>query len=96
MLVDDALIPIKHLINGTSIAQVPMDAVTYFHVELPQHDVILAEGLVAETFLDTGNRSALVNGGGMVALHPDFGAWMWDAGGLRATARYGAVSTQAI
>ena len=70
--VDDVLIPIKRLINGTSIAQVPMDQVTYYHIELPQHDVLLAEGMPAESYLDTGDRSRFANGGGPIMLHPDF------------------------
>jgi hypothetical protein len=76
--IDDVLIPIKHLINGTSIAQVPVDQVTYYHVELPQHDVLLAEGLPAESYLNTGDRSKFANGGGATALHPDFSARAWD------------------
>jgi hypothetical protein len=36
--------------------------VTYYHVELAAHDVILAEGLLCESYLDTGNRAAFVNG----------------------------------
>ena len=31
---------------------------TYYHVELSTHDVILAEGLATESYLDTGNRAA--------------------------------------
>ncbi len=50
------MIPVHCLINGTTIRQVAADAVTYYHVELPRHDVILAEGLPAESYLDTGNR----------------------------------------
>jgi hypothetical protein len=46
--------------------------VTYYHVELPRHDVVLAEGLPAETYLETGARCAFENGGGAVQLHPDF------------------------
>jgi hypothetical protein len=79
VLVDDVLIPIKCLINGTSIAQVPVDDVTYYHVELTHHDVLLAEGLPCESYLDTGNRANFANGGDAVALHPVFGTWMWDA-----------------
>jgi hypothetical protein len=79
--VDDVLIPIKHLINGTSIQQVPRDEVTYYHVELEQHDVLLAEGLPCESYLDTGDRSKFSNGGGVVALHPDFSARMWETKG---------------
>ena len=54
VFVDDVLIPIKRLINSTSIEQVPMDQITYYHVELEHHDVLLAEGLPAESYLDTG------------------------------------------
>ena len=75
--VDDVFIPIRHLINGATIAQVPMDTVTYYHVELPQHDIVIAEGLPAESYLDTGNRSMFANGGGVMQLHPDFTPKTW-------------------
>jgi hypothetical protein len=78
VLVDGVLIPIRLLTNGTSITQVPVDTVTYYHVELPHHDVLLAEGLPVESYLDAGNRTAFANAGGVVALHPDFRPWMWD------------------
>jgi hypothetical protein len=70
--VDDVLIPIKRLINGTTITQVRMDEVTYYHVELPQHDVLLAEGLPAESYLDVGDRSYFANGDAPMRLFPDF------------------------
>jgi hypothetical protein len=79
--VDNVLIPIKHLINSSTIEQVPVDKVTYYHVELDQHDVLFAEGLPAESFLDTGNRSNFANGGTAIALHPDFSVRMWEAMG---------------
>ena len=50
------LVPIMGLINGTSIARVAADAVTYWHVELDGHDILLAEGLPAESYLDWGDR----------------------------------------
>jgi adhesin HecA-like repeat protein len=74
----DVLIPIKHLINGLSIAQEKADSVHYFHIELAKHDVILAEGLPAETYLDTGNRAMFANGGAALALHPDFFPRGWN------------------
>jgi hypothetical protein len=79
--VGDVLIPVKYLINGSSIAQVPVDAVTYYHVELPQHGVLLAEGLPVESYLDTGDRGNFANGDGPVALHPDFASRAWEASG---------------
>jgi len=86
---DDVLIPVKHLINGKTIEQVPTDEVTYYHVELPRHDVLLAEGLPAESYLDTGDRSNFANGGGPIALHPDFSARMWEAMGCAPLVVYG-------
>ena len=77
--VNAVLIPVKHLIDGHGIAQMPVDEVTYFHVELPCHDVLLAEGLPSEFYLDTGDRSSFVNGGDIVRLHPDFSAHVWEA-----------------
>jgi hypothetical protein len=68
----DVLVPVKHLINGASIVQVPMDTVTYYHLELARHDVVVAEGLPVESYLDTGNRANFANGAVPVAPHPDF------------------------
>ncbi|WP_273557184.1 Hint domain-containing protein [Methylobacterium frigidaeris] len=71
-VVTEVLIPIKHLVNGATIAQVPVDEVIYWHVELDGHDILLAEGLPAESFLDTGVRAGFENGSDPVTLHPDF------------------------
>jgi collagen type I/II/III/V/XI/XXIV/XXVII alpha len=81
VFVDNVLIPLRHLINGITIEQVPMDAVTYYHLELPEHDLVLAEGLAIESYLDIGDRSAFANGGGLAWLHPDFSAHAWEAMG---------------
>ena len=81
VLVNDVLIPIKYLINDTSIAQVPMNSITYYHIELPHHDVIVAEGLPSESYLNTGGRANFPNAGGAVALHVDFAAMRWEAAG---------------
>jgi hypothetical protein len=65
------LVPIRYLVNGASISQLAMDEVTYWHVELAAHDVLFAEGLAVESYLDTGNRSAFGNGGDGVMAHAD-------------------------
>ncbi len=72
VLTDGVLIPIRCLINGATIAQERCRRITYWHVELPRHEAILAEGLAAESYLDTGNRAAFDNAGKVVAAHPDF------------------------
>jgi hypothetical protein len=70
--VDGVLIPVRLLINGTTIVQQSVERVTYFHVELPQHDVQIVDGLLAESYLDTGNRAMFGNAGLAMILHPDF------------------------
>ena len=71
-VLDEVLIPIKHLVNDATIAQVETESVTYWHVELDSHDILLAEGLPAESFLDTGVRACFENAGAFITLHPDF------------------------
>jgi hypothetical protein len=48
-------------------------AVAFYHVELDAHDILLAENLPAESYLDTGNRKHFENAGMSIVLHPDFG-----------------------
>lgn len=79
VFVDGALIPIRYLQNGATIVQRPRDAVEYFHVELAAHDVLLAEDMPCESYLDTGNRAAFANGGGVTQMQPDFALATWAA-----------------
>ncbi|MBN8874769.1 MAG: Hint domain-containing protein [Rhodospirillales bacterium] len=69
--VEDVLVPVKYLINGTSIATTKRSRVTYYHLELDRHDVIRAEGLPVETYLEVEDRAAF-EGGKVQRLHPDF------------------------
>ena len=84
---EGVLIPVRYLLNGLTIAQEPAAEITYFHIELEDlagnltHDVVLAEGLPAESYLDTGNRGAFINADGPVMTHPDFALRTWDAEG---------------
>ena len=78
IFVHDVLIPVKHLINRTSIIQVPSAQVTYYHVELPRHAIMLAEGLTVESYLDTGDRHRFANGGAPAPAHPDIPARVWE------------------
>jgi Hint domain/FG-GAP-like repeat len=72
IFVDDKLICVRQLINGTTIRQeTGWTSVNYFHVELDAHAMLLAEGLPAESYLDTGNRGFFSNSDGPLMLHPD-------------------------
>ncbi len=56
---DGVLVPALHLVNGATIRREPAAATTYFHIELDRHDIVLAEALPCETYLDNGNRGPL-------------------------------------
>ncbi len=78
VFVNGDLIPIKYLTNDATIRQVSMDSVMYYHMELARHDVVLAQGLPAESYLETGHRSDFANGGKTVALFPSLTPLIWD------------------
>jgi hypothetical protein len=86
LFVDGVLIPAKCLLNGASVAQLGNAEVTYYHVELAAHDVVLAENMPTESYLDTGNRNSFA-GQGVTVAHPDFASapdvnfFAWEAKG---------------
>lgn len=80
---DGKLVPANLLINNMTIVQeLKTESVTYYHVELDRHSLILAEGLVSESYLDTGNRAIFSNAGLPTVLHPEFhvnaGQKIWE------------------
>jgi hypothetical protein len=89
LYLDGHLIPAKVLTNGSNIRQLNRDNVTYYHIELPKHAVLFAEGAPAESYLETGNRGAFENGGGSLTLHPDFAQGLRDRCGCAPFAESG-------
>ncbi len=74
LLLDGQLVPVKYLVNNATILRERNSlAVTYFHLELDRHDIILAENLPAETYLDTGNRNVFDKTTGTAHRSPVFG-----------------------
>ncbi len=72
LLLDGVLVPARLLVNGRTIVQdLDVPDIRYFHIELDRHAVLLAEGLAAESYLDTGNRTLFENGGAAPVSHPD-------------------------
>ena len=58
LLLDGILVQAGALVNGTSIvrdSEVP-EIFVYYHIELADHSLILAEGVPAETFVDNVDR----------------------------------------
>lgn len=56
-VLDEVLVQASALVNGSTIAQIDVEEVTYWHLELESHDIILADGLPVESYADIGNRS---------------------------------------
>jgi hypothetical protein len=84
LFINDVLIPVRYLVNGSTVAQIACREVTYYHIELPHHDVLLAEGLPAESYLEAGARGAFADCDGVIRLHADFApttdrfAMLWE------------------
>jgi hypothetical protein len=72
LYLEGVLIEAKDLVNEVSIVQAErVDRVEYFHVELESHDVIMAEGALAESFIDDDSRGMFHNAHEYAALYPD-------------------------
>ena len=72
LLLEGVLIPAGALLNGTTITQPrPSGRIDYVHVELDTHDVILAEGVPADSFVDDDSRGLFSNAAEYARLYPD-------------------------
>jgi hypothetical protein len=65
MVIDGLVINAGALVNGTTIRVLPMaemgETFTVYHIETEAHDVILANGAPAETFIDYAGRQSFDN-----------------------------------
>jgi len=73
LLVGGALIQAGALVNGTSIVRVTNvpQTFTYYHIEVADHSLILAENTPAETFVDNVDRLGFDNWAEHEALYPE-------------------------
>lgn len=79
ILLDGHLVPAGLLVNGSSIVQETWcPEVTYWHVELPAHGLLVSDGAVTESYLDNGNRHNFDNHS-VTAMVKDFGTPQRDA-----------------
>jgi hypothetical protein len=78
---EGVLIPVRHLIDGVRIVQRPARRAHYFHIELDRHDIVLAEGLPVESYLDVGDRARFDSIGAAPLARADHAARAWDSDG---------------
>ncbi len=72
MYLEGVLIEARDLVNGASIVQAErVEKVEYFHIELEEHDVIIAEGALSESFVDDDSRLMFHNAHEYRVLYPD-------------------------
>ena len=69
---DGVLIEATDLVNGVSIVQAESaESIEYYHVELDTHDVLIAEGALAESYIDDDNRLLFHNAHEYREKYPD-------------------------
>lgn len=72
MFIDGWLIPAHCLVNDTSIVHGAIgEMLEYFHIELETHDILLAEGAPAESFVDDQSRNMFHNAHTFHELYPN-------------------------
>lgn len=77
---DGKFIPVRMLVNGRSIFyDRSILSYTYYHVETEEHAVIVADGMLTESYLDTGNRRTFQQGGSVVRIGHKPRTWLDDA-----------------
>lgn len=68
---DGKFVPARMLVNGRSIFyDKSITSYDYYHIETEQHSVITADGMLTESYLDTGNRHTFRQTGNVVAFTP--------------------------
>ena len=75
MLVDGVLCEAGALVNGTTITRVPLsefgESYTVYHVETEAHEIVFANGVPSETFIDNISRRTFDNIAEFEAVHGD-------------------------
>ncbi|WP_215755327.1 Hint domain-containing protein [Acetobacter sp. P5B1] len=77
---DGRFVPARMLVNGASIFyDTSITSYDYFHVETEQHSVLCADGMLTESYLDTGNRRTFRQDGSVLSLGAGRREWAADA-----------------
>ncbi|WP_215755328.1 Hint domain-containing protein [Acetobacter sp. P5B1] len=73
-------VPARMLVNGSSIFyDTSITSYDYFHVETEEHSVLRADGMLTESYLDTGNRRTFRQDGSVLSLGAGRQDWATDA-----------------
>jgi len=87
-LFDGRFVPVRLLVNGTTIAfDADLAEYEFFHIETATHAVIRANNMLTESYLDTGNRMLSSAGDNVVTLRGPARSWTADAAAPLDTSR---------
>ncbi|MFT9298901.1 MAG: Hint domain-containing protein, partial [Gluconobacter sp.] len=80
LFLDGKFIPARMLVNGRSIYyDKSFTSYDYFHIETEGHSVIMANGALTESYLDTGNRRAFEQKSNVFMFGQKAKSWENDA-----------------
>ncbi|MFT9019490.1 Hint domain-containing protein [Acetobacter malorum] len=80
LFLNGRFVPVRMLVNGSSIFyDRSLTQYTYYHVETAQHAVIMANGMLTESYLDTGNRGSFAQAGKVATLGAGPRTWAQHA-----------------
>lgn len=69
LFIDGKMVPARMLVNGSTIFyDRSITDYDYYHIETAEHSVLIVDGMLTESYLDTGNRAAFVSNGNVVSL----------------------------
>nr|WP_276510314.1 Hint domain-containing protein [Acetobacter farinalis] len=80
LYLDGRFVPARMLVNGGTIFyDRTIISYDYYHIQTTGHSVIIADGVLTESYLDTGNRGAFQQQGKVVSLGGRTESWAEDA-----------------
>ncbi|MEN3177482.1 Hint domain-containing protein [Gluconobacter sp. OJA] len=80
LFLDGTFVPVRMLVNGRSIFyDTSITSYDHYHLETEEHSVITANGILTESYLDTGSRRAFRPGGSVASLGIRTLTWEHDA-----------------
>ncbi|GBR28376.1 hypothetical protein AA0473_1728 [Acetobacter orleanensis NRIC 0473] len=72
-----SFMPVRMLVNNVSIFyDKSITGYDYYHVETSQHAVMMADGVLTESYLDTNNRGSFAQTGSVATLSTGRRTWM--------------------
>lgn len=88
LLINNQFIPVRMLVNNSTIFyDHSITEYTYYHIETETHSVIMADGTLTESYLDTGNRASFKSNGNIVSIVNKKKQWNLDSAAPLVTTR---------